>query len=98
MTNGSLEIPEALRGLAQQSVRQAKQAFDQFMGACARGAAGRQNILEFSCLLWRLLKESGSLPGKFLFGGRRGPGMNLTTRQYARLVSEHTRSAERKLR
>ena len=40
MTKGSLEIPEALRGLAEQSVRQAKQAFDQFMVA-ARQA---QNI------------------------------------------------------
>jgi integrase len=27
-------------------------------------------------------------PGDFLFTGRRGPGRNLTTRQYARLVSE----------
>lgn len=34
------------------------------------------------------LKYSGRQPGEFLFGGRRGPGMNLTTRQYARLVSE----------
>jgi integrase len=34
------------------------------------------------------LKTSGKQPGEFLFTGRRGPGMNLTTRQYARLVSE----------
>jgi integrase len=27
-------------------------------------------------------------PGDYLFTGRRGPGRNLTTRQYARLVSE----------
>ena len=31
MTNDSLEIPEALRGLAQLNGTQAKQAFDQFM-------------------------------------------------------------------
>ena len=34
------------------------------------------------------LRSSGKQPGEFLFTGRRGPGMNLTTRQYARLVSE----------
>lgn len=34
------------------------------------------------------LRTSGKQPGEFLFTGRRGPGMNLTTRQYARLVSE----------
>lgn len=34
------------------------------------------------------LKASGKQPGEFLFTGRRGLGMNLTTRQYARLVSE----------
>ncbi|HMH97719.1 MAG TPA: tyrosine-type recombinase/integrase, partial [Bradyrhizobium sp.] len=27
-------------------------------------------------------------PGEFLFTGRRGPNRNMTTRQYARLVSE----------
>ena len=33
------------------------------------------------------LKDSGKQPGEYLLTGRRGPGMNLTTRQYARLVS-----------
>jgi integrase len=34
------------------------------------------------------LKDSGKKPGEYLFTGRRRPGVNLTTRQYARLVSE----------
>lgn len=34
------------------------------------------------------LRDAGKRPGEFLFMGRRGPGRNLTTRQYARLVSE----------
>ena len=34
------------------------------------------------------LKATLKQPGEYLFTGRRGPGMNLTTRQYARLVSE----------
>lgn len=34
------------------------------------------------------LSATKKQPGEFLFTGRRGPGMNQTTRQYARLVSE----------
>jgi integrase len=34
------------------------------------------------------LKATGKRPGEFLFAGRRGPDRNMTTRQYARLVSE----------
>ena len=34
------------------------------------------------------LKATGKAPGDFLFTGRRGPGLCLTTRQYARLLSE----------
>jgi integrase len=34
------------------------------------------------------LKASGKRPGEFMFGGRRGPDRTMTTRQYARLVSE----------
>src|SRR5471030_3045020 len=34
------------------------------------------------------LKVTGKRPGEFLFTGRRGPDRNMTTRQYARLVSE----------
>src|SRR5438477_7144525 len=34
------------------------------------------------------LKATGKRPGEFLFTGRRGSGRNMTTRQYARLVSE----------
>ena len=34
------------------------------------------------------LKATGKRPGEFLFTGRRGPDRNMTTRQYARLVSE----------
>src|SRR6266571_4365163 len=33
------------------------------------------------------LRVAGKKPGEFLFGGRRGPGRCVTTRQYARLVS-----------
>ena len=33
-------------------------------------------------------KATGKRPGEFLFTGRRGPDRNMTTRQYARLVSE----------
>ena len=39
------------------------------------------------------LRDAGKRPGEFLFTGRRGPGRNLTTRQYARLVSEWVASA-----
>jgi integrase len=34
------------------------------------------------------LKVTGKRPGEFLFTGRCGPDRNMTTRQYARLVSE----------
>ena len=34
------------------------------------------------------IAEAGKKPGDYLFTGRRGPGQCLTTRQYARLVSE----------
>src|SRR3981189_843519 len=34
------------------------------------------------------LKATNKRPGEFLFTGRRGPHTNMTTRQYARLVSE----------
>ena len=34
------------------------------------------------------LKATGKRPGEFLFTGRRGLDRNMTTRQYARLVSE----------
>jgi len=34
------------------------------------------------------LKATGKRPGEFLFTGRRGPNRNMTTRQYARLVSD----------
>ncbi len=34
------------------------------------------------------LKATGKAPGDFLFTGGRGPGLCLTTRQYARLLSE----------
>jgi integrase len=34
------------------------------------------------------LKATGKRPGEFLFTGYRGPDRNMTTRQYARLVSE----------
>jgi integrase len=34
------------------------------------------------------LKATGKRPGEFLFTGHRGPGRSMTTRQYARLVSE----------
>src|SRR6204780_3192098 len=34
------------------------------------------------------LKATGKRPGEFLFTGRRGPNRSITTRQYARLVSE----------
>src|SRR6202140_4587345 len=34
------------------------------------------------------LKATNKRPGEFLFTGRRGPNRNMTTRQYARLVSE----------
>jgi integrase len=34
------------------------------------------------------LKAANKRPGEFLFTGRRGPETNMTTRQYARLVSE----------
>ena len=38
-------------------------------------------------------KASNKRPGEFLFTGRRGPQTNMTTRQYARLVSEWIGSA-----
>jgi len=34
------------------------------------------------------LRATGKLPGEFLFTGRRGPNRSITTRQYARLVSD----------
>jgi len=34
------------------------------------------------------LKAASKRPGEFLFTGRRGPNTSMTTRQYARLVSE----------
>ena len=34
------------------------------------------------------LKAASKKPGEYLFSGRRGPGHGMTTRQYARLVSE----------
>jgi integrase len=34
------------------------------------------------------LRATGKRPGEFLFTGRRGPNRSMTTRQYARLVSE----------
>jgi len=34
------------------------------------------------------LRAAGKKPGEFLFSGRCGPGRNMSTRQYARLVSE----------
>src|SRR6266481_10178855 len=34
------------------------------------------------------VKAANKRPGEFLFTGRRGPNRNMTTRQYARLVSE----------
>ena len=34
------------------------------------------------------LKDTNKRPGEFLFTGRRNPQTNMTTRQYARLVSE----------
>ena len=33
-------------------------------------------------------QKNGKRPGEFLFTGRRGPDRSMTTRQYARLVSE----------
>src|SRR5262252_8730639 len=39
------------------------------------------------------LKATDKRPGEFLFTGRRGAQTNMTTRQYARLVSEWIRSA-----
>ena len=39
------------------------------------------------------LKAANKRPGEFLFTGRRGPNRNMTTRQYARLVSEWIGSA-----
>ena len=39
------------------------------------------------------LKTTNKRPGEFLFTGRRGPQINMTTRQYARLVSEWIGSA-----
>jgi integrase len=34
------------------------------------------------------LRVTGKRPGEFLFTGRRGPDRSMTTRQYARLVSQ----------
>ena len=34
------------------------------------------------------LRVAGKKPGEFMFTARRGPGRSMTTRQYARLVSE----------
>ena len=38
------------------------------------------------------LEAAHKRPGEFLFTGRRGKNLNLTTRQYARLVSQWTAS------
>jgi hypothetical protein len=35
-----------------------------------------------------ILKTANKRPGEFLFASRRGPNRSITTRQYARLVSE----------
>jgi integrase len=34
------------------------------------------------------MKAAGKRPGDYLFVGRRGPDLSLTTRQYARLLSD----------
>jgi integrase len=34
------------------------------------------------------IRIAGKKPGEFMFTGRRGPGRNMSTRQYARLVSD----------
>jgi integrase len=39
------------------------------------------------------LRVTGERPGELLFTGRRGPDRSMTTRQYARLVSEWIGSA-----
>ena len=39
------------------------------------------------------LKAANKRPGEFLFTGRRGANTSMTTRQYARIVSEWIRSA-----
>ena len=44
------------------------------------------------------LKATNKRPGEFLFTGRRGPQTNITTRQYARLVSEWIGSVARDAR
>src|SRR5271170_5723900 len=36
----------------------------------------------------RLIADTSKRPGEFLFTGHRGPGRSMTTRQYARLVSD----------
>jgi integrase len=36
----------------------------------------------------KYLKTTGKRPGEFLLAGHRGPGRSITTRQYARLVSD----------
>jgi integrase len=41
----------------------------------------RQSVEEY-------MRAAGKKPGEFLFTGRRGPGRCMTTRQYARLVSD----------
>lgn len=40
------------------------------------------------------LRVAGKAPGDFLFSGRGGNGRNLTTRQYARLVSQWIASVD----
>jgi integrase len=44
-------------------------------------SAARQAVDEY-------LKAANKKPGEFLFAGRRGPQKSITTRQYARLVSD----------
>jgi hypothetical protein len=44
------------------------------------------------------LKATGNKPGEFLFTSRRRPGGAMTTRQYARLVSERPPSSQGRAR
>lgn len=38
------------------------------------------------------MRAAAKKPGEYMFTGRRGSGRNITTRQYARLLSEWTAS------
>ena len=62
------------------SQRKRKQIEERFGGAKTVGQT-RQAIDDY-------LRMSGRKSGQFLFGGRKGEAFSLTTRQYARLVSE----------